>query len=348
MSGLLDRAPYSPRDDTRFLAEMQRLTLHHLNGCPAYARIWSQWKGADAVDELPFLHVNLFKRLQLRTETGDIAHERTLLSSSSSGSEPSRIALDSLSSGLQARSALAILKDMVGDRKRPLLVLDDVRSLRHKSVVSARVAAALSLSPLATDIHFLLSDANDPTSVKWNLLADVLASSEDFLVYGFSSILWLAWAAGAMPDNVRAVLLGKQVHFVHSGGWKKLEALRVERTEFDSTLTKDLHPASRVIDYYGLVEQVGVIYPLCEAGVRHAPVWADVLVRDPYTLRTVEGQPGQIQSMNVLAYGAPYHSVLSEDMGRVVPGDCSCGRSGKRFELLGRMPQSELRGCANV
>lgn len=151
-----------------------------------------------------------------------------------------------------------------------------------------------------------------------------------------------------MPDTVRARLRGKRIHFVHSGGWKKMEAMRVDRAEFDGALTRDLDPASRVIDYYGLVEQVGVIYPLCEYGVRHVPVWAEVLVRDPYSLCSVEGQPGQIQLMNVLAHGAPYHSVLSEDMGRIVPGACKCGRSGKRFELLGRMPHAELRGCANV
>jgi hypothetical protein len=348
MSELLDRPPYSPRDDAAFLAEMRQLTELHLHGCPAYAKIWSGWKGAEAAEELPFLHVNLFKRLELRTNGPDLVHERTLLSSSTSGSQPSQIALDSRSSRLQARSALAILTDLVGGRKRPLLVLDDARSLRQRGVVSARVAAAMSLSPLATNIHFLLSDPHDPATMKWDLLAELLSSNDDFLVYGFSSILWQAWVAGGMPQNVRAILTGKQINFVHSGGWKKLEALSVERAEFDSALTRDLHPSSRVVDYYGLVEQVGVIYPLCEQGARHVPVWADILIRDPYTLRALEDQPGQIQSMNVLAYGAPYHSVLSEDMGRMVPGDCPCGRSGKRFELLGRMPQTELRGCANV
>ena len=57
-----------------------------------------------------------------------------------------------------------------------------------------------------------------------------------------------------------------------------MEALRVDRAEYDGALTRDLHPASRVVDYYGLVEQVGVIYPLCEHGMRHVPVWAEVLV----------------------------------------------------------------------
>lgn len=348
MSSLLDRPPYAARDDSGFLAEMQRLTHHHLKGCADFARIWPEWRGAGAVDELPFLHVDLFKRLEFRTGSDDLVHERTLRSSSTSGSEASRIVLDNLSSRLQARSVLAILTDMVGGHKRPLLVLDDARALRQRGVVPARVAAALSLSPLATGIHFLLSDTNNPASMKWDLLAEVLASGGDFLVYGFSSILWFAWAAGDKPENVRDLLRGKRIHFVHSGGWKKMEALRVDRAEFDGALTKDLHEASRVVDYYGLVEQVGVVYPLCEHGARHVPVWADVLVRDPYTMRAVEDRPGQIQLMNVLAHGAPYHSVLSEDMGRVAPGECPCGRSGKRFELLGRMPHAELRGCANV
>jgi hypothetical protein len=52
--------------------------------------------------------------------------------------------------------------------------------------------------------------------------------------------------------------------------------------------------------------------------------------------------------MNTLARGAPYQNVLTEDLGRIAPGDCDCGRSGKRFELLGRVPQAEVRGCANV
>ena len=85
MSELLDRPPYSARDDAAFLAEMLRLTWHHLQGCPAYARIWADWIGAGAVDELPFLHVDLFKRLEFRTSAHNMLHERTLRSSSTSG-----------------------------------------------------------------------------------------------------------------------------------------------------------------------------------------------------------------------------------------------------------------------
>ena len=346
MSVLLDRPPYGPRDDLEFLDEMERLTAHHLALCRPYARIWHGWQRGGGLEALPFLHVGLFKRLLFRTE--GVPHERTLESSSTTGSQPSRIVLDKISSPLQARSALAILKDVVGETRRPLLILDDGRSLRQRGTVSARVAAAMSLSPLATSMYFLLEDSARAEGVKWDDLRKALAEADDFLVYGFTSILWQAWGAAEMPADIRATLRDKQVHFVHSGGWKKMESLRVSRDEFDQRLVSGLGAGSRVVDYYGLVEQVGVIYPLCRAGYRHVPVWADVLVRNPYTLAAVENESGQLQLLNVLAHGAPYHSVLSEDLGRIVPGACGCGRSGKRFEMLGRMPRAELRGCSNV
>jgi len=113
-------------------------------------------------------------------------------------------------------------------------------------------------------------------------------------------------------------------------------------------MLRGLSADSKVIDYYGLVEQVGVIYPLCELGFRHAPRWSAVIVRNPWTMQPMVAGEGLLQLVNVLAWGAPYHSVLTEDLGRLVPGECPCGRAGTRFELLGRAPNVEMRGCANV
>ncbi len=87
---------------------------------------------------------------------------------------------------------------------------------------------------------------------------------------------------------------------------------------------------------------------MCEAGYRHVPVWADAIVRDPWTLEPLVDVDGQLQLMNLLAWGAPYHNVLTEDMARIVTGECACGRSGRRFSFVGRIPKAEVRGCANV
>lgn len=345
MSELLTLAPYGPRDDAQFLTEMTALSRHHLNGCVPYRQIWPDWEHAHRPADLPWLHVGLFKLLQFRTDAEGLQHQRVLHSSSTSGQGASQVVLDARSARLQGQSSVAILQDFIGAERRPLVVLDSAKALRSAQM-SARIAAALSLRPLASDLHFVLDDVLAPTELHWQQLLTAVQGTSAAIIYGFTYLLWQAWTE--VPAEVRAVLRTKQLHFVHSGGWKKLESAKVDHIAFSARLLADAGPGSAVTDYYGLVEQVGVVYPLCSHGFRHVPVWAEVIVRDPWTLEPLIDTPGQLQSMNTLAWGAPYHNVLTEDMAKIVPGTCPCGRQGTRFELLGRMPKAEVRGCANV
>lgn len=262
MSHFLDQPPYAARDAAAFLEEMQTLSEHHLQGCEAYRQIWPDAGRAERLQDLPYLHVGVFKHLDLRTELEGSKHLRTLLSSATSSGIASRIALDTRSSEYQSRSSLAILQDFIGDEQQPLCILDSAAGLRGGRQLSARIAAAMSLKPLASQLHFLLADSNDPASLKWDELLTAIEGHDAFMIYGFTWMLWLAWAGQALPDNVRDAVSGKRVTFVHSGGWKKLESQKVNRTDFDARLKKDLHPDSQVMDFYGLVEQVGIIYPL--------------------------------------------------------------------------------------
>jgi len=347
MSHLLQREPYSPRDEAIFLDEMNALTEHHLSGSPTYRSIWPDWRRAEVVNQLPFVHVGLFKYLDLKTHYPGIERQRVLESSATTGTS-SKIALDAESSALQTESSSRILANFLGDHERPLLILDSPRSLVTRGSLSARVAAAMSLKVLASEVHFLLDDPNDPTTMRWNTVEKAAAEHDELLVYGFSWILWSAWGGTSLPAEVANALRDVKVYFVHSGGWKKLESQQVDHKLFDQQLLNGVGSNSMVVDYYGLVEQIGIVYPLCEHGYRHVPVWAEVIVRDSYTLEPLIGQPGQIQLLNTLALGAPYHSVLTEDLGVIIEETCPCGRSGRRFELLGRIPKAEVRGCANV
>jgi hypothetical protein len=343
MTALLDGAPYEERDDEQFLQEAVSLTHKHLKGCSDYFRIWGGFCGASAIDELPYMHVGLFKRITFRTE--GVASHRVLLSSATSSGVSSQVVLDDFSSKLQAKSSLAILKDFVGDRRRPLVIVDDPLGLRQRGKMSARMAAALSLLPLATTTTFLLKG----DSPQWDLLEEAISLDSELLVYGFTWALWRHWIQSDLPHSLRTALVNKQVNFVHSGGWKKLETIAVSRDVFDTALLSCAAAGSRVVDFYGLVEQNGIIFPLCEAGARHVPRWAAVIVRDPWTLSPLKSDEiGLLQFINLLAHGSPYHSVITEDVGSILPGSCACGRGGQRFTLLGRVPKSELRGCANV
>jgi len=358
MSTLLGKPPYGERDDEAFLAAMVEVTRHHLRGCAFYERIWGAkgtggpsggWRFATRAEDLPFLHVGLFKRLSLKTDAPGLEHGRTLESSSTTG-RSSQVLLDAQSSAWQAESTRAIFGDAFGvspaSPAGPLLVIDDPRALRRRGV-TARAAAALSLGPLATDLFFVGDETG--SRVVWSKVDEALAvPHSEVVVYAPTWALWTAWATAEIAPTTRALLAGRRVRFVHSGGWKKLEAVGVARVRLDAALLGTAGPGSCVVDFYGLVEHVGVVYPLCAEGYRHVPVWADVLVRDPLTLGSLATEPGMLELMHPFALGAPYHAVLTEDMGRLVPGPCRCGRRGKRFELLGRMARAELRGCANV
>jgi len=347
MSQLLDQLPYAPRDDALLLRELNALDMHHRHASAPYGSMVGDVPSASRIEDLPFVHVGLFKRMDMAASGHGIAHARNVVSSSTSGTA-SRIAIDDTSSALQGRSSEAILGDFIGHDRRPLLVLDSVASLRRRGEFSARVLAAMSLKPFASEVFFLLKEAADAASLQVSQVECALKQPGPLIVYGFSWVLWLAWAQAAFPADIAAELRTRKIAFVHSGGWKKLEDRRVDRGTFDGALLAGAAGGSSVVDYYGLVEQMGVVYPLCEAGARHVPRWADVVVRDSWTLRPLAREPGQLQLLNTLSWGTPCHSVLTEDVGVLLPGACPCGRTGTRFELMGRVPQAELRGCANV
>ncbi len=348
MSSLLDLPPYGRRDDTAFLAAMNQLTAHHLAFCHEYARVFPDASTATSVEDLPYLHVSTFKHVHFRTQDGEIKHERVLHSSATSSALASQITLDRQSSLLQAKSSQAILSAFIGTAKRPLIILDTKSALIQRGAVSARIAAGLALRPFATRVHFGLESQSLNSRVLWERLADAFEDTDSLLIYGFTWVLWQLWLSGDMPAEIAARLGRIQVTYVHSGGWKKLEAERVAPATLNKQLLDISGPGSEVVDFYGLVEQNGVIFPECAEGWRHVPVWAEVLGRDPYSHKMVVRSPAQLQLMNVTPRGAPYHSVLTEDMGEVREDPCPCGRSGRRFRLLGRLPKSETRGCANV
>ncbi len=348
MTDFLQHPPYGPRDDRGFLRQMVRLTEFHSTHCEAYARVYPDWRGADDVAQLPYLHVSAFKHYEFRTQSDELRHERVLQSSATTSNASSRIALDTASSTLQAQSSQAILRDFIGDASRPLIVLDCKSALLQRGAISARIAAALALRPFATRLYFALSDQSRDSDVYWDRVLDALKESDRALVYGFTWVLWFLWANGGMPKAVQDRLREVEITYVHSGGWKKLADEQVDPSNFNARLKAISGPGTEVVDYYGLVEQNGVIYPECKEGWRHVPVWADVLGRDSYNHAVVFDAPAQIQLMNLTPKGAPYHNVLTEDLGLVSGTPCPCGRSGRRFRLLGRLPKAEVRGCANV
>jgi phenylacetate-coenzyme A ligase PaaK-like adenylate-forming protein len=171
----------------------------------------------------------------------------------------------------------------------------------------------------------------------------------EILVYGFTYVIWNNLVKPLESKGITLDL--PKVRVLHSGGWKRLERQAVTREVFAQGVAAAFGCSSeRVIDFYGMVENVGVVYPDCDHGNKHVPAFAGVVVRNPLTLEPVaDGEQGLIQVCSALPTSFPGFLLLTEDLAQIVAQDgCPCGRRGVHFRFMGRAPKAEVRGCGNV
>ena len=124
--------------------------------------------------------------------------------------------------------------------------------------------------------------------------------------------------------------------------------LKVSKNEYKKSLI-DHWGFSRVVDYYGMIEQVGSIFFECQHGCFHPSDYSRVLIRDPNSFElSTDGQPGLIQLISTLPTSYPGFSILTEDIGVIREGACRCGSDFPGFTVLGRHQRSEIRGCSDA
>lgn len=330
-------------------AELRRLTALHSRACAPYASMLAG-TGAGRLDsgslsDIALLPVRLFKMLNLRSVAdGEVVKELT--SSGTSSQQVSRIAVDRLTASLQTRALAAIVTSLIGPKRLPMIIIDSRAILDGRQSISARAAGLLGLSQFGRD-HFYALD-KDMRLDESGLRAFAAAhDGKPLLIFGFTFMVWQyffqALRTSATQLDLRNAIL------IHGGGWKKLQDQAVSNDEFKAALAEQCG-ITRVHSYYGMVEQVGCIHMECEHGFLHAPNMADVLVRDINSGRALPpGRVGHLQVLSALPRSYPGHSLLTDDLG-IVHGidDCPCGRLGTRFSVLGRAPQSELRGCSDT
>jgi hypothetical protein len=356
---ILSIPPYSqpPIEREAGLLELLREELEYAcsrhAGYENYIQHWPvDYRTAERVADLPFLPVGILKADPPLSFIRPDEVKRTLTSSATTSQLPSRVVLDAPTSRRMTKGIVSIVRDFIGTSRRPYLVVDTPDFMRRSDALGARGAAIQGLHPFASQTTYCL-DVNEQGDLTLNLdkvreFAETHRDAE-VLVYGFTFILWNHLVKPLLAEGICLDL--PNIRILHSGGWKRLQDQAVEKSVFNANLARVFGCTPEcVIDFYGMVESVGVIFPDCTEGNKHGPAFGDVIVRNPLTLEPVgEGEHGIVQVCSVLPTSFPGNLLLTEDMAQVIAYDgCACGRRGISFRFAGRIPKAELRGCGNL
>ena len=333
------------------LPKLSALTREHYGKCAPFRAVVDRLFGGlppgdyARLEDLPFLPVRMFKTRSL-CSVDPAAVFKVVSSSGTTGQQVSRVCLDRMTADLQARALVKIMQHFLGKERLPMVVLDCPGVVPAPESFSARGAGVLGLLQFGRQPVYALRDdmSLDEEALRVYLEA---SAGRRVLFFGFTSLVWqhviaeLRRRGRALPAN-EGILL-------HSGGWKKMESAKVGGPEFRQAARETLG-VREVRNFYGMAEQLGSVF--CENNLHwlHAPVFADVIIRDPATLAPLPvGATGLIQTLSVLPRSYPGHSLLSEDLGRIVGGDDpAAGMPGAFFEVAGRAPHSEIRGCSDT
>jgi hypothetical protein len=351
---LLDLAPFGLRQSQkqeRLLPMLQALTEHHSRCCAPYRNVLDRVFGGlnrlqiRRIEDVPFFPVALFKTHTL-SSVPEPEVRKVLTSSGTTGQQPSRIFLDAETASVQAAVLVKVAQHFLGKSRLPMVIVDHPGVVRDRHSHSARGAGILGMAQFGHRPFYALRD--DMSLDEEGLHAYLSqAAGRPVLVFGFTFMVW-QYLIRPLENAGRRLNLDGGV-LVHSGGWKKLQEAAVDPRTFRERV-QSATGVERVINFYGMVEQVGGVYFENPIHHLHAPIYSDVIIRDPITLQPLpDGQPGLVQVLSCVPTSYPGHSLLTDDLGvirGVDPDGTDMG--GRCFEILGRVPKAELRGCSDT
>ena len=150
-------------------------------------------------------------------------------------------------------------------------------------------------------------------------------------------LLGTAFACVRLLDAIRSLPLPPGSRVMETGGYKG-RTRQVPREELHAQISAKLDvPRSHIISEYGMCELSSQFYAGSESAVFTGPPWTRVQIINPETGHEArEGGRGLVRICD-LANRASAIAIQTEDVGV---------RRGGGFELHGRAPQAETRGCS--
>ncbi len=326
-----------------FFKNISKLNIHHKKNCNEFKLIADSFflkENIKKLEELPFIHVRLFKEKNLSSVKKG-TRLSTYNSSGTSNAKLSKINIDRFTSLVQSKSLLNILMSVLKTKREKIYFLESEKKVKEK-YYSAKGAAINGFKQIANKAEFLL-DNNEKLNFR---ILKKIKSSEKAIFFGFTNMVWEKLIKELSKKKFK--LNFKNSILFHGGGWKKLEEKKIEKKKFYKLIYNFLG-INQIYDYYGMIEQTGSIFLECEYGYFHASIFSEINIRNNKLQICKLNQKGIIQVSSLLPTSYPGHNILTEDLGEIKGIDnCKCGRKGKYFKVYGRLSQSEMRGCSNV
>ena len=347
----------SPQTNDLFLKALQEELLFHYEHNEMYRQFCNR-KGFNPHTELedlkqiPPVAVSVFKNLGFGLASVPKEDIKLRLQSSATSGTPSTIVVDKVTSKRQAKAMVKVMQEFIGKERKPFLVMDiDPRS-EYRSLLGARFAAITGYLNFASKSGYFLKAQNGVSYFDIDAIKDYLSTipaNQPVVVFGFTYILY-SNVLKAIIEKDEKIQLPKGSKIIHIGGWKKLEAEKVEKSLFNQQLADGFGIApTDVIDIYGFTEQMGLNYPDCPCGCKHTSSYVKVLTRDVVTREVLPaGKEGMMEFITPIPHSYPGNVVLTDDMGIIEREPCPYGRPGQRFRITGRMKKAEVRGCGDI
>lgn len=303
------------------------------------------------LEALPPLPIGIFKKRVLASVPENEIVKITHSSATSSGT-PSTIVIDDVTRMRQRRALARILSVILGRERKPFVILDSRQTLGVAGgELSSRATTIRGLLSFSSQFFFALDDNLDIDETALGDARERIGSGAA-VIFGVTAVFYEVLkkyrdsaSAKKMWGNLN------QPYLLMSGGWKKLAGLNVDQDEFKRDLADFFGtPRARVIDFYGMIEQPGVIYPECAFGFKHIPSYGEIVIRDLKTMRALPaGQDGMLEVMSPLPHSYPGIALLTDDIGRMAGrSGCACGLPGAFFIFVQRAAQAEAKGCGDT
>ena len=121
-----------------FLKEIKKLTNFHLSNCVSYKKIFKKinlkLNLVNDINQVPFLPVNIFKLFDLMSIKKNKIVKK-LVSSGTTGQQPSKIFLDKENSNNQMRVLTKIVEVLLGKKRLPMLIVDKKSTITNRSII---------------------------------------------------------------------------------------------------------------------------------------------------------------------------------------------------------------------